>query len=72
MTMQATRSVKLVYRFDEGNASMGELPGICSEHGGDSASVVFCHEVGLDYVSCSPFRIPVVRLAAAQAVLSEN
>ena len=46
--------------------------GICREHGGDPASVVFCHEVGLDYVSCSPFRVPVARLAADQAVLSEN
>ena len=46
--------------------------GICGEHGGDPASVVFCHEVGLDYVSCSPFRVPVARLAAAQAALAEN
>jgi pyruvate,orthophosphate dikinase len=43
--------------------------GICGEHGGDPASIEFCHEVGLDYVSCSPFRIPVARLAAAQAAL---
>ncbi len=43
--------------------------GICGEHGGDPASVEFCHEVGLDYVSCSPFRVPVARLAAAQAAL---
>ena len=43
--------------------------GICGEHGGDPASVVFCHEVGLDYVSCSPFRVPIARLAAAQAAL---
>ena len=46
--------------------------GICGEHGGDPASVVFCHEVGLTYVSCSPFRIPIARLAAAQAVLAEQ
>jgi len=46
--------------------------GICGEHGGDPASVVFCHEVGLDYVSCSPFRVPVARLAAAQAALAES
>jgi len=46
--------------------------GICGEHGGDPASVVFCHEVGLDYVSCSPFRVPVARLAAAQAALAED
>ena len=43
--------------------------GICGEHGGDPASVKFCHEVGLDYVSCSPYRIPVARLSAARAVL---
>jgi pyruvate,orthophosphate dikinase len=43
--------------------------GICGEHGGDPSSVVFCHELGLDYVSCSPFRVPVARLAAAQAAL---
>ena len=43
--------------------------GICGEHGGDPASIAFCHEVGLDYVSCSPFRVPVARLAAAQAAL---
>jgi pyruvate, orthophosphate dikinase len=43
--------------------------GICGEHGGDPASVVFCHQVGLDYVSCSPFRVPIARLAAAQAAL---
>ncbi|MEO8251621.1 MAG: pyruvate, phosphate dikinase [Chloroflexota bacterium] len=44
--------------------------GICGEHGGDPASIAFCHEVGLDYVSCSPFRVPVARLAAAQAALA--
>jgi pyruvate,orthophosphate dikinase len=46
--------------------------GICGEHGGDPASVRFCHEVGLDYVSCSPFRLPIARLAAAQAALAER
>ncbi len=46
--------------------------GICGEHGGEPRSVVFCHELGLDYVSCSPFRVPVARLAAAQAVLREK
>jgi pyruvate,orthophosphate dikinase len=46
--------------------------GICGEHGGDPASVVFCHEVGLDYVSCSPFRVPIARLAAAQAALGKE
>ena len=43
--------------------------GICGEHGGDPTSVEFCHQVGLDYVSCSPFRVPIARLAAAQAAL---
>jgi pyruvate,orthophosphate dikinase len=46
--------------------------GICGEHGGDPASVAFCHEVGLDYVSCSPFRVPIARLAAAQAALGKK
>ena len=46
--------------------------GICGEHGGDPSSVEFCHKVGLDYVSCSPFRVPIARLAAAQAVLREK
>ncbi len=45
--------------------------GICGEHGGDPASVAFCHELGLDYVSCSPYRVPLARLAAAQATLKE-
>ena len=45
--------------------------GICGEHGGDPSSVGFCHEVGLDYVSCSPYRVPIARLAAAQAALTE-
>ena len=45
--------------------------GICGEHGGDPASVAFCHEIGLDYVSCSPYRLPIARLAAAQAALKE-
>ena len=43
--------------------------GICGEHGGEPASIAFCHGVGLDYVSCSPFRVPIARLAAAQAAL---
>ena len=46
--------------------------GICGEHGGDPESIAFCHEVGLDYVSCSPFRVPVARLAAAQAALHQS
>ena len=46
--------------------------GICGEHGGDPSSVEFCHKVGLDYVSCSPFRVPIARLAAAQAAIKEK
>ena len=46
--------------------------GICGEHGGDPASVAFCHEIALDYVSCSPFRVPIARLAAAQAALGKK
>jgi pyruvate,orthophosphate dikinase len=46
--------------------------GICGEHGGDPSSVEFCHRVGLLYVSCSPFRVPIARLAAAQAVIREK
>ena len=46
--------------------------GICGEHGGDPASIKFCHEVGLNYVSCSPFRVPIARLAAAQAAIEEK
>jgi pyruvate,orthophosphate dikinase len=46
--------------------------GICGEHGGEPRSIAFCHEIGLDYVSCSPFRVPVARLAAAQAALAEK
>jgi len=46
--------------------------GICGEHGGDPASVIFCHGAGLDYVSCSPFRVPIARLAAAQAALADK
>jgi pyruvate, orthophosphate dikinase len=55
---------------ERGRKVRGKLKlGICGEHGGDPASVTFCHEVGLDYVSCSPFRVPIARLAAAQAAL---
>ena len=46
--------------------------GICGEHGGDPDSVAFCHKVGMDYVSCSPFRVPIARLAAAQAALADG
>src|SRR6185312_8964069 len=54
----------------EGKQTRGDLKvGICGEHGGDPASVEFCHRAGLDYVSCSPFRVPIARLAAAQAAI---
>ena len=46
--------------------------GICGEHGGEPSSVEFCHRTDLNYVSCSPFRVPIARLAAAQAALKEN
>jgi pyruvate,orthophosphate dikinase len=46
--------------------------GICGEHGGDPSSVEFCHRVGLDYVSCSPYRVPIARLAAAQAAIKDK
>ena len=46
--------------------------GICGEHGGDPDSVKFCHRIGLNYVSCSPFRVPQARLAAAQAAIEEK
>ena len=48
----------------------GLLIGICGEHGGEPNSITFCHEIGLDYVSCSPYRVPIARLAAAQAALA--
>ena len=46
--------------------------GICGEHGGEPSSVEFCHRAGLNYVSCSPFRVPIARLAAAQAAIKSN
>ena len=46
--------------------------GVCGEHGGDPSSIEFCYRAGLDYVSCSPFRVPIARLAAAIAVLKEK
>ncbi len=57
----------------KGKASGKELHyGICGEHGGDPVSVEFCHKIGLNYVSCSPFRVPIARLAAAQAAIAES
>ena len=57
---------------ERGRSARADLKlGICGEHGGDPQSVAFCHGIGLDYVSCSPFRVPLARLAAAQAVLAD-
>ncbi len=54
----------------KGRATRPDLKvGICGEHGGDPDSITFCHGVGLNYVSCSPFRVPIARLAAAQATI---
>ena len=59
--------------IDRGRKTRKDLKvGICGEHGGDPSSVEFCHRVGMDYVSCSPFRVPIARLAAAQAVIKEE
>jgi pyruvate,orthophosphate dikinase len=58
---------------ERGRATRPDLKvGICGEHGGDPDSVVFCHQIGMNYVSCSPFRVPIARLAAAQAALKGN
>jgi pyruvate,orthophosphate dikinase len=58
---------------EDGKAANPKLHlGICGEHGGDPASVVFCHEIGLDYVSCSPFRVETARLAAGQAAVGSS
>ena len=55
---------------EKGRTTRPELElGICGEHGGDPSSIEFCNEVGLNYVSCSPFRVPIARLAAAQAAI---
>jgi pyruvate,orthophosphate dikinase len=56
---------------ERGRATRPDIKlGICGEHGGDPASIAFCEEVGLSYVSCSPYRVPIARLAAAQAALA--
>ena len=61
----------MAHAVREGRAGRPGLKcGICGEHGGDPASVIFCHEIGLDYVSCSPYRVPIARLAAAHAALA--
>jgi pyruvate,orthophosphate dikinase len=57
---------------EKGRSTKKDLKcGICGEHGGDPSSIAFCHKIGLDYVSCSPFRVPIARLAAAQAALAK-
>ena len=57
---------------EKGRAARGDLKiGICGEHGGEPSSVAFCDELGLDYVSCSPYRVPIARLAAAQSALAK-
>ncbi len=59
--------------FEKGRSTRPDLKvGICGEHGGDPSSIEFCHRVGLDYVSCSPYRVPIARLAAAQATLKDG
>ena len=59
--------------IEDGKATRPEMHcGICGEHGGDPSSIDFCHRIGLDYVSCSPFRVPIARLAAAQAALANK
>ncbi|MFH1722268.1 MAG: pyruvate, phosphate dikinase [Candidatus Altiarchaeota archaeon] len=59
--------------FERGRSARSDLKvGICGEHGGDPSSIEFCHKVGLDYVSCSPYRVPIARLAAAQAAIKEK
>ena len=56
-------------RYEKGDRNPKLHIGICGEHGGDPSSVEFCNKIGLDYVSCSPFRVPIARLAAAQAAI---
>jgi pyruvate,orthophosphate dikinase len=70
-TLDATGVGQLVeMAVKKGRSTKDKLKcGICGEHGGDPQSIAFCHKVGLDYVSCSPFRVPIARLAAAQAAL---
>jgi pyruvate,orthophosphate dikinase len=74
MTLDQVGVGKLVKMAAElGRSTRPEIKlGICGEHGGDPASIEFCHNVGLNYVSCSPFRVPIARLAAAQATLKEK
>jgi pyruvate,orthophosphate dikinase len=71
-TLDTTGVGKLIrMAVTDGRATRpGLKTGICGEHGGEPRSIAFCHQAGLDYVSCSPFRVPIARLAAAQAALS--
>jgi pyruvate,orthophosphate dikinase len=63
----------MVLAVERGRSARPDLKlGICGEHGGEAKSVAFCHRLGLDYVSCSPYRVPLARLAAAQAALTEQ
>ena len=58
---------------EKGRSTRPDLEiGICGEHGGEPSSVEFCYRVGMDYVSCSPYRVPIARLAAAQAAITKN
>ncbi len=69
---QAGVGVLVEMGIEKGRSVKPDLKiGICGEHGGDPASIIFCHNAGMDYVSCSPFRVPIARLAAAQAAISE-
>lgn len=69
---QAGVGFLMKHAISEGKKTNAQIhAGICGEHGGEPASVEFCHKIGLDYVSCSPFRVPIARLAAAQAVLKQ-
>jgi len=70
---QAGVGLLMKIAVEKGQKTRPEIKlGICGEHGGDPDSVKFCHRIGLTYVSCSPFRVPVARLAAAQAAIEEE
>jgi pyruvate,orthophosphate dikinase len=70
---QASVGFLMKHAVTEGKKANPKLhTGICGEHGGEPSSVEFCHQLGLDYVSCSPFRVPIARLAAAQAALKNK
>jgi len=65
--------VLMEWGVEQGRKTRPKLKvGICGEHGGEPSSVEFCHQINLNYVSCSPFRVPIARLAAAQAALREK